>query len=239
MNDRPFAPLEERLGYRFAGPGLLQRALTHGSYAAEHPADSSNERLEFLGDAVLSLLVTDRIFSDYGDFPEGELAKVRAFVVSGPTLAECASRLGLGEFVLLGRGEEQAGGREKPSILADALEAVIAAVYVDGGLDAARRLVEALLGDDIVAAAKGPGEEDYKTRLQELALQLLHEPPRYEVRGAGPDHAREFSARVWLSGDLRGEGEGSTKKEAEQQAARRAWESLRERLVRGGGPGDG
>lgn len=227
MTDRPFGLLEERLGVRFEDPGLLHRALSHRSFCAEHPGNQSNERLEFLGDAVLGSIVTDRIFRDYPDLPEGELAKVRASVVSSEALAAVAAELGLGEFLLLGRGEQQSGGRSKPSILADAMEAVIGAVYLDRGLDGVRPLVEALLGERIAEAAKGPGTRDFKTRLQELAIQMLDESPRYDVIDSGPDHAKEFHATVFLRGSPRGTGEGSSKKQAEQVAAAAAWEWLR------------
>ena len=194
---------------------------------AENPGNRSNERLEFLGDTVLGMVVTDRIYHDYPDLPEGELAKVRAALVSAPTLATVATELALGDHVLLGRGEEQSGGREKASILADALEAVIGAVYLDGGLDAAAALILRLLGSRIAAAADGPGIHDHKTRLQELSVQKLEEPPRYVVTGEGPDHAKEFHAVVLLQGEARGSGHGSSKKQAEQQAAAEAWEWLR------------
>jgi ribonuclease III len=220
------AGLAERLGRPFADGELLARALTHRSWCAEHPGHGSNERLEFLGDAVLGLVVTDHVFTTYPDLPEGELAKVRASVVSAAALADVAIALRLGEALLLGKGEAASGGREKPSILADAMEAVIGAVYLDGGWDAARALVLDLLGERITEASAGPGGQDYKTRLQELAARRLEVVPRYRVDDEGPDHAKRFYATVQLAGHEWGTGEGRSKKQAEQAAARSAWQRL-------------
>jgi ribonuclease-3 len=194
---------------------------------AESPGEASNERLEFLGDAVLGLVVTDHIFRAYPELPEGELAKVRASVVSAAALAEVALELGLGPVLKLGKGEDASGGREKPSILADATEAVIGAVYLDGGWDAAADLLLSLLGDRISDAAAGPGGQDYKTRLQELAARAYETLPDYEVTDEGPDHAKRFFASVRVGEHRFGGGEGRSKKQAEQAAARLAWESLR------------
>jgi ribonuclease III len=201
--------------------------LAHRSWCAEHPGNLSNERLEFLGDAVLGLVVTDFIYRAFPDLPEGELAKVRASVVSAAALSEVAAELDLGEDLLLGKGEASSGGREKPSILADALEAVLGAVYLEGGWEAARRLVMDLLGDRINLASAGPGGQDYKTRLQELVARHFTELPRYAVTDDGPDHAKRFYAEVRVAGLLRGRGEGRSKKQAEAAAARAAWEALR------------
>ncbi len=187
---------------------------------------ASNERLEFLGDAVLGLVVTDHIYRAYSELPEGELAKVRASVVNSAVLAEVASGLQLGSAVFLGKGEETSGGRSKPSILADAMEAVIGAVYLDGGWDAASELVLRLLADRIDEAVQGPGGNDFKTRLQELATRAFDTLPRYEVDEEGPDHAKRFFAVVYVGGEERGRGEGRSKKQAEQEAAREAWEAL-------------
>ncbi len=198
----------------------------HRSYCAEHADSSSNERLEFLGDAVLGLVVTNHIYEEYPELPEGALAKVRAAVVNAEVLADLATRVGLGPALLLGKGEAASGGRTKPSILADAMEAVIAAVYLDGGWTAAWDLVLGLLGDQIAEAAAGPGGQDYKTRLQELAAQHFDQLPRYQVRAEGPDHSKRFYATVRLDGQARGEGEGRSKKQAEQAAARAAWQTL-------------
>jgi ribonuclease-3 len=218
--------LADRIGRPFVDPSLLDRAVAHRSWCAEHEGVQSNERLEFLGDAVLGLVVTDHIFRTYPDLPEGELAKVRATVVSAAALAEVALELSLGDALLLGKGEDASGGREKPSILADATEAVIGAVYLDGGWDAAQTFILDLLGDRIATAALGPGGQDYKTRLQELAARQLEALPEYEVADEGPDHAKRFYATVVLQGRSFGTGEGRSKKQAEQAAARVAWEAL-------------
>jgi len=171
--------------------------------------------------------VTDYIYRTFPELPEGELAKVRAAVVSAAALAEVAAGLELGEALLLGKGEAGSGGREKPSILADALEAVLGAVYLVGGWDAAQRVIMDLLGDRIMAASEGPGGQDYKTRLQELVALHFPELPRYSIRDEGPDHAKQFFAEVRVDGILRGTGEGRSKKQAEAAAARAAWEVLR------------
>ena len=218
--------LAERIGHTFGDPVLLARAMAHRSWCAETAGEDPNERLEFLGDAVLGLVVTDHIYRSYPDLPEGELAKVRASVVNSASLAEVATELGLGEALLLGKGEDQSGGREKPSILADAMEAVIGAVYLDAGWGAAADLVMRLLGERIGEAAAGPGGQDYKTRLQELGARRFDELPRYEVTDEGPDHAKRFFATVQLGEAVRGSGEGRSKKQAEQAAAREAWETL-------------
>jgi ribonuclease-3 len=204
--------------------------LAHRSWCAETAGTDSNERLEFLGDAVLGLVVTDHIFRTYPELPEGELAKVRASVVNAGVLAELAEELHLGKALLLGKGEDQSGGREKPSILADAMEAVIGAVYLDRGWDGARELVMSLLGERIAEAAAGPGGQDYKTRLQELAARRFEELPRYQVADDGPDHAKRFFATVYVAGEAHGAGEGRSKKQAEQAAAREAWQTLQARL---------
>jgi ribonuclease-3 len=199
--------------------------MAHRSWCAETPGAISNERLEFLGDAVLGLVVTDHLFRTY-ELPEGELAKVRASVVNSAALAEVAEELDLGIALLLGKGEDASGGREKPSILADAMEAVIGAVYLDGGWEAAERLVMTLLGERIAEAAEGPGGQDFKTRLQELAARRFESLPRYEVTDEGPDHAKRFFATVAVAGVVSGNGEGRSKKQAEQAAARSAWTVL-------------
>jgi ribonuclease-3 len=175
---------------------------------------------------VLGLVVTDHLFRTYPDLPEGELAKVRASLVNSEALAEVAASLELGAALLLGKGEAASGGREKPSILADAMEAVIGAVYLDGGWDAAVDLVMMLLADRIEEAAAGPGGQDYKTRLQELAARQFEQLPRYDVTDEGPDHAKRFFATVYLGGVEHGRGEGRSKKQAEQAAAKAAWREL-------------
>ena len=197
-------------------------ALTHRSWCAENAGEASNERLEFLGDAVLGLVVTDHIFTAHPEMPEGSLAKLRAAVVSEPTLAAVAAELGVGDALRLGKGEDASGGREKASILSDAMEAVIGAVYVDGGLAAARRLVLDLLSDRIegvVAGPGGPGGADHKTQLQELVARRFETAPSYDVVDDGPDHEKRFFATVRVGDGVVGRGEGRSKKLAEQAAA--------------------
>ena len=208
-------------------PGVLAPSLVHRSWCAENPGNDSNERLEFLGDAVLGLIVTDHAFHAYPGLSEGELTDVRKAVVNAVTLAEVADELHLGDYLLLGKGEEQSGGREKPSILADALEAVLGAVYVSAGMTEARDLVLRLLGGRVAEAhAGGPGGQDYKSRLQELTARRFDEQPRYETLAEGPDHARRFHVRVNVGGRVRGTGDGRSKKQAEQVAARDAYTTL-------------
>ncbi len=221
--------LPARLGHDFADAGLLTRALTHRSWCAEHPGNESNERLEFLGDAVLGLAVTDHLMTRLPAAPEGELAKVRAAVVSAPTLARVAEHLGIGADLRLGRGERLSGGASKPSILADALEAVIGAVYLDAGWEPARVFVlRHLLGHIDAAAAAGPGGHDHKTRLQEMVARLFDSAPVYVLSETGPDHEKVFTATVSIAGTALGHGDGTSKKQAEQEAARVACAALRE-----------
>ena len=215
----------DRIGHRFDDPDLLELALTHRSWCAEHPGSSSNERLEFLGDAVLGLVVARRLYSRFGAWSEGDLAKTRASLVKSATLAEVGRFIDLGEQLRLGRGEAATGGRDKTSILGDAVEALIAAVYLDGGIDAADELVGRLLGPRLEEAADHPGPADYKTGLQELAARLGLSPPVYEVTASGPPHAPRFEAEV-RTGTATGVGAGSTKKDAEQQAAEAAYATL-------------
>jgi ribonuclease-3 len=219
--------LQARIDCQFGDPTLLELALSHRSYCAEHSAVEPNERLEFLGDAVLGLVVTDYMYRRYPLLPEGELAKIRASVVNADVLAEVAASIDLGPALRLGKGEDASGGRAKTSILSDALEAVIAAVYLDGGWATAHRVVLALLEVRIDEAAEGPGGRDYKSLLQELAAQRFERLPRYQVRDEGPDHAKQFFATVLVGGVARGEGEGRSKKQAEQAAAAAAWAWLR------------
>jgi ribonuclease III len=218
--------LAGRLGWDVKREELLVHALAHRSWCAETPGFESNERLEFLGDAVLGLVVTDHLFRTYPDLPEGELAKVRAALVSSFALAEVAAELDIGDALLLGKGEDGSGGREKSSILADATEALIGAVYLDQGWIGADALIMRLLGDRIGTAAAGPGGHDYKTRLQELCSARYDQLPSYSVRDQGPDHAKHFDAVVHVGGRQRGRGHGRSKKQAEQAAAKMAWEEL-------------
>lgn len=193
----------------------------------------SNERLEFLGDAVLGLVVAEQTYRTHPELPEGVLAKVRASVVNTRVLAGVAAELGIGPVLRLGRGEDLSGGRGKESILADTVEAVIGAVYLDSGIETARRLILAWLGGRIDAAVAEPGEADHKSRLQELSVALGQGVPRYEIEGRGPDHARRYLATVYVAGDNLGVGEGRSKKDAEQEAARLACAALGDQ--RGGG----
>ncbi len=218
--------LEARLGHHFARPDLLLLALTHRSWCAEHGGVESNERLEFLGDAVLGIVVTDHVFSGWPTLAEGAMAKVRAAVVSAPALAEVAADLGIGTGLRLGKGEQSTGGRAKPSILADALEAVLGAVYLDGGWDAARPVVLDLFSERVAEASSQPGTRDYKTRLQELVARRFDAPPVYVVAEEGPDHDKLFRATVFVGGAEVGHGEGRSKKLAQQDAAEQAWTHL-------------
>ena len=232
--ERPARALERALGVGFADPTLLDAALTHRSYAFEQELDVNNERLEFLGDAVLGLVVTDMAYRTFPDLAEGELAKLRASIVNMSALADVARQLGLGQAVKLGHGEEMSGGRDKASILADALEALLGAVYLDRGLDVARSLIERLFRPRMNAYVRGEGERDYKTILQELASQDLRALPEYRIEESGPDHQKEFSATVYLAGKPWGSGVGRSKKEAEQQAAHEAYRRLSGRAVGSG-----
>jgi ribonuclease-3 len=216
---RPFEPLERLLGYQFTREELLERALTHRSYANENRAGADNEKLEFLGDAVLDLVVGHLLMTTFPSLSEGELSVTRAQVVSEAGLSELAADLGLGEFLRLGRGEERTGGRSKPSLLADAFEAVIAAVYLDGGFDAARQLVDRLLSRRL-SAIDTSGFHDFKTRLQESAQAKLKSTPEYRVVGeAGPDHDKTFEVAVHIKDREWARAAGKSKKEAEQRAA--------------------
>ncbi len=216
----------DRLGHHFADPGLLTLALTHRSFCAEHPSNSPNERLEFLGDSVLGLVVTDHIYRNYPELPEGQLAKLRASVVNTATLAELGRRLRVGPLLRLGKGEDQSGGRDKESILADALEALFGAVYVDGGWDAAQSVILTLTAEAILEAAEQPGKKDYKTQLQELTARLALGTPVYQIDGSGPDHDKRFTAVTLIDGVPRGHGAGTSKKRAEQVAARSAYSAV-------------
>ena len=217
--------LEARLGLAVE-PGLLLRALVHRSWSYEHDAAPTNERLEFLGDAVLGLVVTDALYRRHPDLPEGQLAKLRASVVSSRALAGVGRGLGLGDHVLLGRGEQSTGGREKTSILADTVEAVIGATYLSAGLDEARALVHRLVDPLLASSAALGAGLDWKTSLQELSAARGLGAPVYAVTGEGPDHARTFTALVLLADVPHGQGEGRSKKEAEQRAAEAAWRAL-------------
>ena len=212
------------LGHSFGDPSLLERALTHTSYVSEHDGVESNQRLEFLGDAVLGAVIADRLHADW-DLAEGEMSKVRAAVVNETALARVASGLGVGDALLLGRGEDAGGGRHKDPILADAMEALIGAVYLDGGFEAAQDVIDRLWSPMLVERAQAPGRRDHKTRLQEI-LAAGGGEPAYEVEASGPDHARRFTAAVSIDGRVVGRGEGTSKKRAQQEAAHAALVAL-------------
>ncbi|MGH2723980.1 MAG: ribonuclease III [Actinomycetota bacterium] len=220
------SPLERALRVRFRDPHLYRMSLTHRSHAFERGTEETNERLEFLGDAVLGIVVTDLAYRRFPDLAEGELAKLRAATVNMITLADIARDLGLGEEILLGKGEELSGGRDKTSILADAMEAVLGAIYIDRGLQAATQVIERLFWPRMAAYARGEGDRDYKTGLQELAAQDVGMVPQYRIEEEGPDHDKRFTAAVFLAGRQLGSGRGRSKKEAEQQAAREAYVRL-------------
>ena len=229
--DQLAEPLSERLGHTFSAPHLLELALTHRSWAAENEASPHNERLEFLGDSVLGLIITEQLYRSRPDLAEGAMAKVRAAVVSAEPLAEVAKRLGIGPNLRLGKGEEATGGRFKSSILADALEALIGALYLDGGWTTAMSFVLGAFDELLSEAASEPGLRDYKTRLQELAARLFDAVPEYGVIEDGPDHDKRFCATVAVAGELLGEGEGRSKKQAQQAAAQLAWSALNGRIA--------
>jgi ribonuclease-3 len=221
--------LTARLGYAFTDISLLETAMHHRSWNAENDGGESNERLEFLGDAVLGWVVADIVYTQHSDLPEGKLTDLRKSVVNANALAEVAVELGIGEFLMLGKGEDTAGGREKTSILSDALEAVIGAVYIDAGPQATHDVVSALMGKRIVDAVGGLDRLDAKTRLQELASKL-EAHVHYKVEDEGPDHEKMFFATVFVGDRELGYGEGKSKKAAEQIAAEIACDVLNSEL---------
>jgi ribonuclease-3 len=221
--------LSARLGYAFTDISLLETAMHHRSWNAENDGGESNERLEFLGDAVLGWVVADIVYTQHSDLPEGKLTDLRKSVVNANALAEVAVELGIGEFLMLGKGEDTAGGREKTSILSDALEAVIGAVYIDAGPQATHDVVSALMGKRIVDAVGGLDRLDAKTRLQELASKL-EAHVHYKVEDEGPDHEKMFFATVFVGDRELGYGEGKSKKAAEQIAAEIACDVLNSEL---------
>lgn len=220
--------LENILGYKFKNKKLLLTALTHSSYANENRKEKLeyNERLEFLGDSVLGMVVAEHLFRSFPNMPEGQMSRMRAELVCEQSLEKAARQLGLGRCLRLGRGEEQNGGRERKSILADATESVIAAVYLDGGKDAAAQVINRFVLSKIETGTYVI--EDYKTSLQEFVQKKSGQVLKYELIGeSGPDHNKVFSAAVFLNGERAGEGTGRNKKEAEQMAARQALEVLK------------
>ncbi|SCL20317.1 RNAse III [Micromonospora inyonensis] len=226
----PVGHLEAAFGVSL-DPELLERALTHRSFAYENGGLPTNERLEFLGDSVLGVVVTAALFNNHPDLPEGQLAKLRASVVNMRALADVARGLGpegLGQYLLLGKGEEATGGRDKASILADTLEALLGAIYLQYGLDIAAEVIHRLF-DPLMAESAGRGAAlDWKTSLQELTAALGLGVPEYRIEGTGPDHLKTFTAWVVVAGNRYGGAEGRSKKEAEQRAAESAWRTLTE-----------
>ena len=220
--------LEAAIGYSFKNITLLQNALTHSSFANERWHDSlmSNERLEFLGDSVLGMVTAEHLYRNFPDSPEGELTRMRADMVCEQALAAVADRIDLGKHILLGHGEEQTGGRNRASILADAVESVIAAMFLDGGMEPAKRFIQSFVLREITAGAV-PVNTDYKTALQEYVQRKKNQVLTYELVGeSGPDHDKRFTVTVFLNGAPLGTGIGSSKKRAEQDAARAAFESI-------------
>jgi ribonuclease-3 len=211
--------LATRIGHEFADIELLERAMAHRSWCAENSGHASNERLEFLGDAVLGWVVADVAFRRFESLPEGVLTDLRKSVVNAIALAEVATDIGIGEYLLLGKGEAAAKGAEKPSILSDAFEAVLGAVYLDGGPDAGYAMVERWIAPRMSSSIDRLDQLDHKTHLQELCARIGPEVPLYVVTSTGPDHAKLFFARVVVDGEMLGEGEGRSKKAAEQAAA--------------------
>ena len=219
--------LEAAIGYQFKNINLLHNALAHSSYANErwHNSLMSNERLEFLGDSILGMLVAEYLYRTFPDRPEGDLTRMRADMVCEKALAQVARQLGLGQHLLLGKGEEQGGGRSRHSILADAVESVIAACFLDGGMEAAVRFVEKFILVNV--PVKKLHNADYKTALQELVQQKKNQVISYALVGeSGPDHDKQFLVELSLNGQVVGTGRGSSKKRAEQEAAREAMEKL-------------
>lgn len=221
-----FAELEARLGHEFGDRALLAQALSHRSWCAENGDVPSNERLEFLGDAVLGWAIADLAFHRFVDVPEGHLTDLRKSVVNATALAIVAAEIGIGEHLKLGKGEAAADGASKPSILSDAFEAVLAAVYLDGGSEPAFALVERFVAPHMAQTVEGPAQQDHKTELQELCARRGKSAPEYVVNWVGPDHAKVFTAEVLVDNRSVGRGEGGSKKSAEQAAAAAACATL-------------
>lgn len=215
--------IQELIFHRFRDRELLERALTHKSYANENRMSAHNERLEFLGDAVLNLVISEHLMETCPDSTEGDLSRLRASVVSEPALASIARGIGLGRYILLGRGEEQTGGRDKDSLLANCLEALIASVYLDAGKDAAAEFIIRFFNEAIKKSCTARGALDYKTELQEHCQERLRQLPEYRVISeTGPDHQKQFTVEILVRGEVCGRGVGRSKKDAEQKAAKEA-----------------
>ena len=213
------AALAATIGHEFSDPELLRRAMAHRSWCAETPGEQSNERLEFLGDAVLGWVIADIAFHQFDGLAEGLLTDLRKSVVNAIALAEVAEEIGIGPYLLLGKGEASAGGAEKPSILSDAFEAVLGAVYLDGGTEPAYAMVSRWVAPRMSRSLDRLDQLDHKTQLQELAARAGRSAPVYNVTSTGPDHAKSFHAVVLVNGEVLGEGDGRSKKSAEQSAA--------------------
>ncbi|MDA8100439.1 MAG: ribonuclease III [Nitrospiraceae bacterium] len=225
---RPAPELQQRISHSFRDLQLLERALTHKSYANENKLAEHNERMEFLGDAVLNLVVSQLLMAALPRAPEGELSRLRAMIVSEPSLAAVARDLGLGDYLLLGKGEEQSGGRRKDSLLANTLEALVASIYLDSGLGAASSFIERNFRQTFDRVHSAGSLTDYKTALQELSQDRLKTLPEYRLTSqSGPDHQKEFTVELLIRGEVFGCGTGKSKKEAEQRAAREAYDKLR------------
>jgi len=224
---RPRAEIQRQIVYTFKNKELLERALTHKSFANENKVPAHNERMEFLGDAVLNLVVSEYLMKICPDATEGDLSRLRAAVVSEPALAQVARALRLGDDLLLGKGENYTGGRDKDSLLADSLEALIAAVYLDAGADTTKAFVLRFFDDILTKTCLQRISLDYKTALQELCQERLKQLPEYRVISeTGPDHQKQFQIELSLKGTVHGHGIGKSKKEAEQRAAKEALERL-------------
>ncbi|MGI5850602.1 MAG: ribonuclease III [Caldicoprobacterales bacterium] len=220
--------LEKKIGYKFKNPDLLLNALTHSSYANENRGISDNERLEFLGDAVLGLVIADYLYRLFEEHKEGDLTKIRASIVSEGPLSQIARDIRLGRFLLLGKGEAISGGRDRDSVLADALEAVIGAVYLEAGINQAKELIIGLFSSLMENSFQGKGFQDYKTNLQEVLQAMGEEEIVYRViKETGPDHDKEFVIEVLCGRRVIGRGKGKSKKEAEQRAAKEALGNIR------------
>jgi ribonuclease-3 len=218
--------IEEKIGYRFKDKGLLLSSFIHCSYFNENreTVGSHNERLEFLGDTVLGLIISEFIYSQYPHTPEGELSFYRSRLVDATACAGYVKEWGIGEYILLGKGERQNDGRGRDTIMADLFEALVGAVYLDGGLEAAKRVVLGNFRELIVDIIEAP-DSNWKAKLQDWAQKRYHEPPKYEIEGeVGPDHDKQFEVSVWVRGEKRGVGRGNSKKEAQQEAAKKALE---------------
>ena len=220
--------LENKIGYVFKNKELLKNALIHKSYMQKSHKNINNERLEFLGDSVLGFTVAEYIYINYSDLPEGELTKIRSMVVCESTLYRVAKKIGLGDKIYMGKGEEQSSGRNRPSILSDAMEALFAAIYLDGGIDVVKNIIIDLLKDEIENAVKERDVKDYKTVLQEyIQRDHIHSPKYVLIKEEGPDHDKTFTVSVNVEADVLGYGSGRTKKEAEKMAAKEALERLK------------